>query len=273
LLLHTTMANRRDELQDNNDEDEIEKDHPNLDKSLDEMKDDLNNEDDGEFRSRRSRPEKKFVSRDRPYYNKFQRRGNHGSRCYVGNLSYETTWQALKDHMRVAGNVTYADIIADNSGNSRGCGIVEYETSEEAASAIKKLNDTKLDGRLIFVREDREEGNSKGGNNSRRSNNKPNSDNYNNSNNNNYGNKDLAGRKLFIGNLPFTTTWQDLKDEFRVCGDIVRADILSGYDGRSKGQGTIVFGSKEGAQKAIDRYNNTDFQGRLITVREDRFAN
>lgn len=36
------------------------------------------------------------------------------------------------------------------------CSIVEFETVEMAQSAIDKLNDTTLDGRLIFVREDRE---------------------------------------------------------------------------------------------------------------------
>ena len=39
----------------------------------------------------------------------------------------------------------------------QGCGIVEFESAEEAATAINTLNDVDLDGRPIFVREDRED--------------------------------------------------------------------------------------------------------------------
>lgn len=42
------------------------------------------------------------------------------------------------------------------NGRSKGCGLVEYSTEEEAALAISELNNTELEGRLIFVREDRE---------------------------------------------------------------------------------------------------------------------
>ena len=43
------------------------------------------------------------------------------------------TWQALKDHMRQAGEVVHAQIITEfNTGRSKGCGIVEYATDEDA---------------------------------------------------------------------------------------------------------------------------------------------
>lgn len=75
---------------------------------------------------------------------------------YVGNLSYQVTWEDLKDHMRQAGNVVRANLIKDADGRSRGCGLVDYETVEEANQAISTLHDTKLKGRLIYVREDRD---------------------------------------------------------------------------------------------------------------------
>ncbi|CAM9195112.1 unnamed protein product, partial [Sphacelaria rigidula] len=78
------------------------------------------------------------------------------TRVYVGNLSWETEWQDLKDHMRSAGEVVRADVMRDASGRSKGCGIVEYRTPMEAQTAITTLLDTELKGRLIFVREDRE---------------------------------------------------------------------------------------------------------------------
>ena len=74
---------------------------------------------------------------------------------YVGNLSWHTSWQSLKDHFRQAGEVVHADVM-QHDGRSKGCGIVAFATAQEAANAIATLGETELDGRTIFVREDRE---------------------------------------------------------------------------------------------------------------------
>lgn len=203
------------------------------------------------------------------------------NRVYVGNLPWQTSWQDLKDHMRKAGNVTRADVFVDENGRSKGCGIVEYATVEEAQTAIKTLNDTKLDDteRLIFVREDREErsfapvgrggGMGRGGSRGRGFAGHP-----------GVGGRggfvppptSARGRQIFIGNLPYTTSWQDLKDRFRQAGNIIRADVLLDTSGRSKGQGTVLFESPQDAQKAIRMFDNTEFQNRVISVHEDKFA-
>ena len=47
-------------------------------------------------------------------------------------------------------------MLEEANGRSKGCGLVEYASPEEAATAIAELNNTELEGRLIFVREDRE---------------------------------------------------------------------------------------------------------------------
>lgn len=75
---------------------------------------------------------------------------------YVGNLSWDVKWQDLKDHMKEAGNVIRADVLVGEDGRSKGCGIVEYGTVEEANQAILVLHNTNLNGRSIFVREDRD---------------------------------------------------------------------------------------------------------------------
>ncbi|ELR15584.1 uncharacterized protein ACA1_164640 [Acanthamoeba castellanii str. Neff] len=187
------------------------------------------------------------------------------NRVYVGNLPWQTSWQDLKDHMRKAGNVTRADVFIDETGRSKGCGIVEYSTPEEAQNAIKTLNDTKLDEteRLIFSCPAAAAV---------------------------WGEVwsveaveaveastltlilTLILILVFIGNLPYTTSWQDLKDRFRQAGNIIRADVLLDTTGRSKGQGTVLFESPGDAQKAIRMFDNTDFQQRIITVHEDKFA-
>ena len=50
--------------------------------------------------------------------------GGAGRRVFVSNLSYETQWKYLKDHMRQAGDVVRADIFEDEKGRSRGMGYV-----------------------------------------------------------------------------------------------------------------------------------------------------
>lgn len=55
----------------------------------------------------------------------------------------------------------------------------------------------------------------------------------------------------FAFQLPYQAGWQDLKDLFRNAGNIIRADINIGADGRPKGSGTVVFETVKDAQQAI----------------------
>mmetsp|Transcript_32638 Transcript_32638/g.76496 ORF Transcript_32638/g.76496 Transcript_32638/m.76496 type:complete len:249 (-) Transcript_32638:46-792(-) len=88
--------------------------------------------------------------------------GAQSCRVFVGNLDWKVSWQDLKDHMRQAGEVVYADIFEERNGRSKGCAVVEYKTPQDAETAVEKLNDTQLGERLIFIREDREEPRAKG---------------------------------------------------------------------------------------------------------------
>ena len=45
------------------------------------------------------------------------------TKVFVGNLSFQTTWQNLKDYMRKIGKVIYAEVFTNNYGKSRGCGL------------------------------------------------------------------------------------------------------------------------------------------------------
>eukprot|EP00811_Abedinium_folium_P006455 NODE_15949_length_1020_cov_5.723404.p2 GENE.NODE_15949_length_1020_cov_5.723404~~NODE_15949_length_1020_cov_5.723404.p2 ORF type:complete len:104 (-),score=35.31 NODE_15949_length_1020_cov_5.723404:278-589(-) len=78
-------------------------------------------------------------------------------RVYVNNLPYTTTWQDLKDHFQKAGKVVYTTVLGESKGQSKGCGIVEFTAPGEAAKAIERLSGTEMGGRLIWVREDRED--------------------------------------------------------------------------------------------------------------------
>ena len=88
---------------------------------------------------------------------------------YVGNLSYSTTDDSLREAFGAHGQVASATVIKDKfSGESRGFGFVEMPNQEEAAAAINALNEQDLNGRTLKVsearpREDGGRGGSRGG--------------------------------------------------------------------------------------------------------------
>src|SRR3989338_3242784 len=79
-------------------------------------------------------------------------------KLYVGNLSYQTTEDDLKNHFGQHGAVVSARIISDKfSGRSRGFGFVEMENDEEALKAIEATNGKDMGGRSLVVNEARPE--------------------------------------------------------------------------------------------------------------------
>ena len=60
-----------------------------------------------------------------------------------------------------------------------------------------------------------------------------------------------------VSQLPYQAGWQDLKDLFRSAGNIVRADINIGIDGRPKGSGTVIFETSKDAQQAISKFSSS----------------
>ena len=77
-------------------------------------------------------------------------------KLYVGNLSYDTTSETLKEAFSKAGAVEEASVLQDKmSGRSRGFGFVTMTNDEEAMSAIEMYNNQELDGRRLVVNEAR----------------------------------------------------------------------------------------------------------------------
>ena len=113
--------------------------------------------------------------------------------------------------MRSAGEVSFAEVMQEQDGRSKGCGVVEFKSSEEAKVAIETLNDSDLKGRMIFVREDRETGGARTGGGA-------------------VGGAFHGGRgggarggnstSVYVGNLAYETSWQDLKDHMRQAGNV-----------------------------------------------------
>jgi cold-inducible RNA-binding protein len=77
--------------------------------------------------------------------------------------------------------------------------------------------------------------------------------------------------KLYVGNLTFNTTEQDLQEQFSRYGHVSSANIITDRDtGRSRGFAFVELDSKESAQAAIDALNGKELDGRALTVNEAR---
>ena len=74
------------------------------------------------------------------------------SKLFVGNLSFNTTENALQDAFAAYGTVVEANLMMDRaSGRPRGFGFVTMSTPEEAQKAIAAMNGAQLDGRALTV--------------------------------------------------------------------------------------------------------------------------
>jgi len=233
------------------------------------------------------------------------------NRVYVGNLSYRTTSEELKAYfLTVCPGVSSAEVISYPNGRSKGCGLVEFKTASDAEKAIKELNNTELATRKIFIREDREAKGFQGGSNntgSKPAPKKPNTNNrterrnynYTNTNNNNsnsnnnnnnrsYDNnrnyqprdqkqqaprtKNTDGSNLYVGNLPYSTTNEKLKELFEEHAEVVSAEVSFDRNGRSKGFGMVKMKSVDDANTAIAALNEYLYDTRKIVVRVDNYA-
>jgi cold-inducible RNA-binding protein len=77
--------------------------------------------------------------------------------------------------------------------------------------------------------------------------------------------------KLFVGNLPFTATENDLQDYFAQAGAVIAVNIMQDRaTGRSRGFAFVEMGTPDDATKAISMFHQKDFQGRPLTVNEAR---
>ena len=73
-------------------------------------------------------------------------------KLYVGNLSFETSGETLRQHFTQVGTVETATVVEDrDTGRSRGFGFVEMSSKEEGDAAIARFNGNDLNGRNLTV--------------------------------------------------------------------------------------------------------------------------
>ncbi len=78
-------------------------------------------------------------------------------------------------------------------------------------------------------------------------------------------------KNLYVGNLSFKVTDDDLKANFAEAGEVASASIIKDkFTGQSKGFGFVEMKTEEGATEAIKKFNGGMLDGKAITVNEAR---
>ncbi len=79
------------------------------------------------------------------------------------------------------------------------------------------------------------------------------------------------GKKIYVGNLPWSTTSASLESLFSQHGTVTSAEVIADREtGRSRGFGFVEMESDDACQRAIQALNGTELDGRAITVNEAR---
>ena len=77
------------------------------------------------------------------------------------------------------------------------------------------------------------------------------------------------GKKVYVANISFNATEQDIKDLFSDYGEVVSVKMITDkFTGQSKGFGFVEMGSEEDEKKAISELNGKPFMGKTLTVAE-----
>lgn len=77
--------------------------------------------------------------------------------------------------------------------------------------------------------------------------------------------------KLYVGNLSFRVTSDDLQEHFATAGEVASANVVMDREtGRSRGFGFVEMASEDAANNAIAQFNGQDYDGRNMVVNEAR---
>ena len=183
--------------------------------------------------------------------------------CHVGNLSWETTGDTLRELFSGYGEVVKAEVQMSRAGRSQGWGLVEFASAAEVEYAISQCDGLDLDGREIRVRADKGSGTghaakeaipAKGrGARTRR----------------NVADKVVDPHRVFVMNLNFDTTEAELADHCASYGSVVAAELLTrGRNNRPSGSAIVEYSADHEAKAAIAGLEGQELGGRPLRVRE-----
>lgn len=174
---------------------------------------------------------------------------------YVGNLPYSATEDELAELFAAYGTVEAVSIVVDRVTNRpRGFGFVEMADDSQAQAAIEGLNGTEMGGRILNVNAARPRTERRGGGGGPRG----------------PGRRPgglRGGTSVYVGNLPYEVTEDELRDLFGAHGAVNDVSIVTDrMTGRTRGFGFVEMADAQEADAAIEALNATELGGRTLTV-------
>mmetsp|Transcript_10258 Transcript_10258/g.14331 ORF Transcript_10258/g.14331 Transcript_10258/m.14331 type:complete len:391 (-) Transcript_10258:197-1369(-) len=184
------------------------------------------------------------VPREKGERKKPTRNRVEGTKLYVGNLSFDTSADTLREFFGQYGNIIDVYIPFDQArGMSRGYAFVTLG-KEDAEKAIDDANGQELEGRSLTVNESLPRG--------QKAPRKPR----------------VEGTKLYVGNLSFDTAEEDLRYLFEEFGDIIDCYMPKDRDtGRARGFAFVTM-EHDAAMRAADETDGCEMDGRILRVNE-----
>ena len=174
---------------------------------------------------------------------------------FVRNIGFNTTQEELADFFAKYGDVEESKIVTDkNTGKSRGFGFLKFYEKKAAVAAMKDADNIVVGGRNLQIRYSNDKGSQMQGS----------------------GNSAKKGPVtefgVFVGNISYKCTENDLKKFFKDCGKVADVRIAKKPDGKLKGFAHVDFETKEGMEKAVEK-NGKELQGRALRIDKSTSGN
>jgi RNA recognition motif-containing protein len=160
---------------------------------------------------------------------------------FIGGLSWDTTEQALAQHLSAVAPVVSVKIPKDRlTGKPRGFAFVDMQSVEGARQVIAELHERELDGRSLRIDAAREEGGTE-------------------------------PRKLYVAGLSDSVTEDSLRAHLASAGSVTGVSIVLDRDtGRPRGFAFVDTASEEDSESIIASCHDSMFEGKSILVRKSR---
>jgi len=166
-----------------------------------------------------------------------------GCRLFVGGLPREVGTDQLRELFTPHGEMTDCIVLVDDAGANRGFGFVTYASKGMADTAVAALDGHRINGRRIGVRDADSNDKKK----------KPNR-------------KDPEGLKLYIGNLPFSATQEQITALIAPHATVSEVVIATDPSGKSKGFAFAFIKETDNGEAVVSTLSGTELEGRKIKV-------
>lgn len=160
---------------------------------------------------------------------------------FIKNLDKTLDTRHLNDTFSAFGNIVSCKVAVDEKGESKGHGYVQYETKEEADSAVAAVNGMLIMDKKVFVgpfipRNDRDK----------------------------LLNSDNTFTNVYIKNLEEEISDEEFSAMFGKFGEIISSKVMRSEDGKSKGFGFVNFKSNEAAKNACEQMNGATIKEKVL---------